>query len=512
MTLSALPPPGEVAACRAAGDARYPDHPPYHPGESYPEYPFPGRLSTRPNAAYDGVRGALRLLGLDRERFGTRDWNPLGALIRPGDRVVIKPNMVRDFHEDPRAGTEALVTHGSVVRAVVDYAYLALGGRGGLTVCDSPQNDGDWDGLWRAFRFDELLAFYREAAPGFELRIHDVRKEAVRKVHGVAVDRYARPGDPAGYVAVDLGDDSEFADGPERTGRLYGAEYDISQTAEHHRPGRHEYLIGRSFLDADVILNVPKWKTHKKSGVTVWIKSVIGICGDKNWLPHHTEGTPGEGGDQFPADTMKYRAEQRVVAATKRVLRHAGRTGKYVGAFMRRMGAHVFGDTNKDAIRSGNWHGNDTIWRTVLDLHKCWIYADRDGVLRKTPQRRFLCVVDGIVGGEGNGPLAPRARHDGVVLAGTDPVAMDTAATVLMGFDPDRLPILTRAPRARGFALARVTREEIRVRSNRPEWDAPLAELKHPMDWQPHFGWVGIIERAERRPPIHGRAGAGPRA
>ena len=202
---------------------------------------------------------------------------------------------------------------------------------------------------------------------------------------------------------------------------LYGAEYDISETAGHHTAGRHEYLVARSFLEADVVLNVPKWKTHKKSGITVWIKSVIGICGDKNWLPHHTEGTPSQGGDQFADSGVKQRLERRVVALTKRALIRGGPARMRAGSVLRKAGTYIFGDTNRGTIRSGNWHGNDTIWRTVLDLHKCWIYADKDGVLQDVPQRRFLCVVDGIVSGEGNGPLAPSARRDGVVLAGIRP-------------------------------------------------------------------------------------------
>jgi Domain of unknown function (DUF362) len=319
-------------------------------------------------------------------------------------------------------------------------------------------------------------------------------------VHGVPVDRYSRPGDPLGYVKIDLGENSEFADVPERAPRLYGAEYDISETGGHHTAGQHEYLVARSFLEADVVLNVPKWKTHKKSGITVWIKSVIGICGDKNWLPHHTEGTPAEGGDQFADSGAKQKLERRLVALTKRALLRGGPVRLRAGSVLRKAGTYVFGDTNRGTIRSGNWHGNDTIWRTVLDLHKCWIYADKQGVLQDTPQRRFMCIVDGIVSGEGNGPLAPSARQDGIVFAGSDPVAVDTTAAVLMGFDPERLKILMRAPKARGFTLTHTARTEIRCASNVEEWNGPLESLAEPLDWAPHFGWVDYLERVDRRP------------
>ena len=33
------------------------------------------------------------LVSLDAERFGSADWNPIGALVEPGRRIVIKPNL-----------------------------------------------------------------------------------------------------------------------------------------------------------------------------------------------------------------------------------------------------------------------------------------------------------------------------------------------------------------------------------------------------------------------------------
>lgn len=490
--------PHTVAVYQTQRETRYPRTPPYNPDRAYPEYPFGERVSGEPNAAYEAVREALHLLGLDKERYGTPDWNPLGEVFRPDEMVVIKPNMVRDFHEFPKEGTEALITHGSIIRAIVDYVYIAKRGEGGVVIADSPQNDADWQGLWKAFAFDELLAFYREVAPNFEVSIYDVRQQAVRKELGVVVERYTCPGDPLGYSLIDLGDRSEFETVRDRIGRLYGAEYDVSDTNRHHMPGRHQYLIANTFLAPDVVINVPKLKTHKKSGITVWIKSVIGINGEKNWLPHHTEGLPSEGGDQFAEDTLKRKTEQRVVALTKRVLKNAGRFGARVGVLLKRVGIAVFGDTNRDAIRSGNWHGNDTIWRTVYDVLKCWMYADKSGVLQDAPQRRFFCIVDGLVAGEGNGPLAPKAKACGVCIAGCDPVAVDTTCASLIGFDPDKIRILRNADSARGFRISDVSREEIRCISNNAAWNGSLQEMRETLDFEPHFGWKGHIESPGR--------------
>lgn len=488
-----------VSVYQTPRDIVYPRTPPYHPDTPYPEYPFQDYTAAEPNVAYEAVRGALYLLGLDEKNFGTPEWNPLAEIIAPDDLVVIKPNMVRDFHEFPEEGTEALITHGSVVRAVLDYVYLAKGGRGTVIIADSPQNDADWDALWNAFAYEDLLAFYRQVAPELDLRIYEVRKEAVRKRNGVVVQRYQRPGDPFGYSMINLGENSEFEEVPDRFGRLYGAEYDISDTNRHHRPHHHEYYIANTFLQADVVINVPKFKTHKKSGITVWIKSVIGINGDKNWLPHHTEGLPSEGGDQFAENTLKRKMEQRVTALTKQLLKPLGTLGERLITSLRKLAIPVLGDTNRDAIRSGNWHGNDTIWRTVYDVMKCWIYADKQGRLTQTPQRKFLCIVDGIIGGEGNGPLAPKRRECGICVAGFDPIAVDTTCAALMGFDPDRLKIINKAPVSRGMPIHFVDKEAIHCVSNNPTWQGNPYEFRESFEFEPHFGWVNYLEAPYRR-------------
>ena len=46
-----------------------------------------------------------------------------------------------------------------------------------------------------------------------------------------------------------------------------------------------------------------------------------------------------------------------------------------------------------------------------------------------------LTIIDGVLAGEGEGPLAPGDVPLGAILAGTDPVAVDCLAVRLMGFD-----------------------------------------------------------------------------
>jgi hypothetical protein len=150
-----------------------------------------------------------------------------------------------------------------------------------------------------------------------------------------------------------------------------------------HCGKRHEYLLCRTPMEADVFINLPKLKTHKKVGLTCALKNVVGINANKNWLPHHTEGTPDQGGDQFPAATMKARLEHRWMSVAKDWLKdRPGMSRLFVP--VKRVGRWFFGDTQR-VIRSGNWHGNDTCWRMVLDLNKALFHFEGRGQRRTRP-------------------------------------------------------------------------------------------------------------------------------
>ena len=69
-------------------------------------------------------------------------------------------------------------------------------------------------------------------------------------------------------------------------------------------------------------------------------------------------------------------------------------------------------------MRSGSWCGNDTIWRTVVDLNRILLWFDGDGKPRKVP-RRYLTIVDGIIAGEeayGTGPQTTGCSLEGQTL------------------------------------------------------------------------------------------------
>lgn len=478
----------------ATGPGKYDVQAPFSPGFAFPEYPFADAgVMSGANDVYTAVRNAMGLLGLDAVHWNTDQWNPLGAFIKPGETVVLKPNFVREFRKTRQGDGDCIITHGAVIRAIADYAYIALGGAGRLIIADAPQNDANFTAIRRIARLDALQEFYRQTA-GFELEVYDLRPEIALKVDGVIVGHEPLPGDPAGYVKVNLGLHSAFVEINHLCRLLYGSEYDVSELHAHQHDELHEYQVSKTILDADCVISVPKLKTHKKVGLTVNLKNLVGINGNKNWLPHYREGTPSQGGDQFADDTAVHRWERLATSGFKRLFPILGPLRSALAGPIKTVGKGVFGDTDIDVVRSGNWYGNDTTWRMVLDLNRVLHYVDSDGRLGDRPVRRFFSVVDGIVGGEGNGPLDPIPKPCGLILAGANPVAVDLVCARLMGFDHRNIPMLVHAMLGHPLALVPFTYDQITCRSDASCYAGPLIDLKRSLGFEPHFGWRGRIE------------------
>lgn len=413
--------------------------------------------------------------------------------IEPGHRVVLKPNWVKE-HDERHPGPNAwehVVTHPTVIEAVALWVGSRLRGSGQVIICDAPQTDSSFATLRAYCNLDALIDRCTAAHPGVSFKLLDLRPEEWHAVDGVTVSKTTLPGDPLGSTHVHLDHASEFV-GFNGLGKLYGASYDMEETNAHHHSASHEYLLCRTPMEADVFINLPKLKTHKKVGLTCALKNLVGINANKNWLPHHTEGTPDQGGDQFPAATAKARLEHSWMGTAKRWLKNRPALSR---AFvpLKKLGRLFFGDTQK-VVRSGNWHGNDTCWRMVLDLNKCLFFFDGTGTPRTTP-RRYLTVVDGIIGGEGNGPMAPDPKPCGLILAGTHPAAVDWVAATAMGFNPTQIRMLHHAFFLQELNFTPFKSSDITLASSHPQWNGQSPHVLTPaIPFTPHFGWKGAIE------------------
>jgi uncharacterized protein (DUF362 family) len=130
--------------------------------------------------------------------------------------------------------------------------------------------------------------------------------------------------------------------------------------------------------NADLLVSMPKLKTHHWAGVTLSLKNMFGV------MPGSVYGWP------------------------------------------------------KNAL---HWAG---INNSILDINS------------SLPLPRFA-IVDGIVGMEGNGPLQGEAKNSGVLILGSDLVAVDATAARLMKIEPHQVKYLEMA----GTFLGNLERDKI---------------------------------------------------
>lgn len=480
----------QVAVYRQS-EACYSNKPPYNSPRFLPESPLDTEPDTQ-NIVYESIRNALHLLRLDEKNFNKPNWNPLQSLINPGETVLIKPNLIAHSHKY-NDNWEYVITHGSVIRAIMDYVYIALNGQGRIIVADGPQTDSHIDLIKDRIGIKAIQELYWNKKK-FEIEFLDLRDEYWIEEDGICLETVKLPGDPLGNVQVNLNAMSFFAELDGRNKKYYGAFYDIGETNRHHTDGVHRYMLSRTALESDVFISLPKLKTHKKVGVTLNLKGLVGINGNKNWLPHYSIGSPEDEGDQFTGKSFSSNLENRFVMKAKQFLLMRNSIAQLMARKLIKVGYAIFGDTEK-VVRSGNWYGNDTCWRMVLDLNRILLYGRSDGCMGDTP-KRYFSVIDGIIGMEGSGPNAGKPKRVGFIAAGQNSLAVDMVCTKLIGFDYRKIPMLYRAFDNVAYPLAKFTPNEIYVLSNEKVLEGNFTEIRTKpfLKFDPHFGWKGHIE------------------
>jgi len=438
---------------------------------------------------------ALGLAGVGDEN------NIFGKHIQPGQSVVIKPNWVR---EDDGSWSDALITHSSLIAATVSLVQPALQGRGTITIADAPIQGADWERLLAFNRINEYLEALRQ--PGWlPVDIIDLRMVRTRfDSLGRRTMLDETPGDPLGYCLIDLKDKSALEPISNDSSLFEVSGYDQKTTINSHAPGKHQYLISKTVLSSEVVINMPKLKTHKKAGMTCCLKNMVGINGKKEYLPHHRRGGSGQGGDEYPGRGIYNKTERSVIEALATMPKPVGKFILLVGVAFKRVLRTLSKVPSLKAssasrhhfdIGEGSWHGNDTIWRTVNDLNKILIFADKNGILKPARQRVQINLVDAIIAGEGEGPLEPAAKAVGCIIAGLDAAAGDAAACWLMGYDHNKIPALRESLADGKYPLSDVSYHDMTVSSNKPEWNDKINQLpKSGFNFTPPKGWGGHIE------------------
>src|SRR5499426_2661457 len=233
-----------------------------------------------------------------------------------GKRIVLKPNLV-EF--DPKG---VINTHPAVIEAAIA-SFRSLGARE-VVVAEGPGHRRDNEYLLTASGIYDVINEHR-------VRYVDLNTDDVRLI------------------------------------KLRSSFTDLRQL-----------YLPETLLKADLLVSMPKLKTHHWAGVTLSLKNMFGV------IPGSIYGWP------------------------KNVLHWAG------------------------------IHGS------IVDINAAL----------KVPQ---FSILDGIIGMEGNGPLQGEARHTGVLVFGTDLVAVDATATRLMKVEPRKIKYLSEA----GEFLGNIAYEKI---------------------------------------------------
>lgn len=442
----------------------------YSPSEKYPEYLF-NEISPVKNDVYEAVRNSFFLMGYDKDNYGTSLWNPLGNLIKPDNTVLIKPNLVRHANGIIKNGTDCLITHASIIRAVVDYALIALKGSGKIIIGDAPIQSCDFDILLAKEQgLYKLIEFYKSTNIMTTIELCDFRDYKSEFTGGVLGVLKEKESGHKNGVNIDLGKDSCFSNlSKKRYKNLRVADYHHKIMFKYHNTDKNEYIVTKKMLEADVIINMPKPKTHKLAGVTIAMKNFVGFVTRKECLPHYSVGSAQECGDEYEKKNML----KRIYTKMSDIRNINMRKRKYIFLtkimiFLEKSLRKIILISAKDKSLNGMWHGNDTIWRTILDLNKIVYFADKNGILCDEPQRKVLNIGDMIVSGHGEGPIYATPINVGTIVVGEDILCFDEAVCTYMGFDYNNIPTIKKARELSGKYIFYHADKNI-IKSNNPE-------------------------------------------
>ena len=463
----------------------------FRPSEKYPEYPFE-EIAEESNYAYELFREALVLGEYDRNNYGTDHWNPLKDFVHPGDTVLIKPNLVMD-HNPTGDGVECLFTQPGLIAAAIDYVIIAFQKKPGkIVVGDAPMQECNFEKLIQESGLDILIEFYKKK--GYEIQLVDFRGLKSKIIHGI---HHSDTGFKTNGTIIDLGADSEFSScSSEELKRLRITNYNPALLNQHHNTLKNEYFVSNYMLSADVVINMPKPKTHRKAGITGALKNMVGINVRKEFLPHHTLGAKdGKIGDEYKRTSIN-----KALSSFFKDKKNSAMSSKhYVWAYLLKNISRVFFYTGmavgKDCFSEGSWYGNETISRTICDLNKILMYADKNGIMRPEMQRKIFIIGDMIVSGEKEGPVEPSKKDVGMIVIGENPVLFDECLASIMGVNPSDIPTIRQA-KSVGKPYQLIKSGEGIIISNRGVWNK-----KHPSEiksedslmYIPTSGWRKVF-------------------
>jgi len=244
-------------------------------------------------------------------------------------------------------------------------------------------------------------------------------------------------------------------------------------------------------------------KTHQKVGITGALKNLVGINVSKSYLVHHRIGTPPIG-DEFPSDVsrlfiLQTRLREMFQKRSKivfKVLKIGWELIKKVKRIETQYTREVSKSENKIIyIGPGSWYGNDSVWRMVYDLNLI-IFKGNSliGKIDESFQRDYVAILDGIVSGEGNGPLQVLPVYTNLIAVSFNPFLIDFAIAKIMGFDYKKIKLLSNYKLFRIPELVSFEPNSFVVYFNGRKYTNGVEDIPIFKPFIPPPGWKGHIE------------------
>jgi uncharacterized protein (DUF362 family) len=343
-------------------------------------------------------------------------------------KILLKPNWV--YHNDNETDKLCLTTHPNIILAVLEFVLHLK--PYSIIIGDSPIQSCNWE-LLHSNCFQLKINMLQELY-NIPIAIVDFRNEKWEQKR--ILQKNCR--NTSDYVLYDLSTESllETLSIKNKTFRV--GDYDPKVTIKNHKKGTHKYLIAREIIDADIVVNLPKLKTHQKAGITNGIKNHVGAVGEKAYLAHYSSNLSKSGGDCFPGNNFF-----RMVAEyfSEISFKYKGHLLYWLLHFTSSM-IWRLAPKSKYANLNGAWYGNDTVWRMVLDINKIISFGNLNGKILSIPQRKIITISDAIIAGQGEGPLKPSPHAMGMISVSKNDIFLDFVMAIIMGFDSRKIPLL----------------------------------------------------------------------
>lgn len=426
------------------------------------------------NQIFELILDALIQSGLGKKEID----NPFRDIIKPSSSILVKPNWVH--HDNLNGyGMDCMVTNPQFILSILELLQRTNPKK--IIIADAPIQGCDWNKLLKTEFIQEVLS----KKNGIDIEIKDLRLHKIMDSKRIE-DSF----DPEEYIIFDLKENSllEPVTGVEPSFRV--TMYDPSVLMKTHSKGKHQYLLSRVPFESDIIINIPKLKTHKKSGLTGALKNLVGLNGDKGYLPHHRVGGTWMHGDCYPHFSIIKSLTEKMLDEANRSYNDKRKSNRYSKTADKLLAIKrtLKGNTEIE----GGWFGNDTIWRTVLDINRIVRYGRLDGTIGPESQRTVWNVTDAIVCGQGEGPLSPIPLHVGAVTSSPSAPMADAVHAAILGFNYKKIPLINNSFKITKWPISDSEKYSIRF-NNESLTDQELSKILN-FRAVPPQGWKGKIE------------------